>query len=335
MDHIGLNVASGEAGDETLGPHFIDVEEIIDVNEELQDSEEEERDINEREELRRRLCLVKTRYRQERELHDHMFKHGLALEELMNETAAENKYLTSKMKEFQQQMANIRKMWEEEDEEALRQELLSEEENTVKSQLIYIRKKEKENQKLRERNEELTAELHRVSVGDIHRGEIQTLRAAEQKYKKFVILIKKNNEEYTEYFNTIQDLRQEQRELQDALSSRHEEHAVAALNLQNESETLSEQRQPQVSLAEDKDDVKHKDERPLKTESWWHRCAKALRKGVKVAGIITPCVLLSVGLMVYTTPDCLSPDPDCSLWNIAFDLLLSYSELCHTHTPVY
>lgn len=41
----------------------------------------------------------------------------------------------------QQQVANIRKTWEEEDEEALRQQLLSEEESTVKSQWIYISKK--------------------------------------------------------------------------------------------------------------------------------------------------------------------------------------------------
>lgn len=36
-------------------------------------------------------------------------------------------------------MANIRKMWEGEDEEALRQELLSKDEGIIKNQLIYIR----------------------------------------------------------------------------------------------------------------------------------------------------------------------------------------------------
>ncbi|XP_071317740.1 trichohyalin-like isoform X4 [Trachinotus anak] len=229
-------------------------------------------------------------------------------------------------------MANIRKMWEEEDEEALRQQLLCEKESTVKAQLVYIRKKEKENQKLREKNAELTAELGWLSVGDKYREEIQNLRAVEQKYKKFVTLIKKNNAAH-ECFNTMQDLRQEQGEPQEEPSSGEEEQ-IAALNLQNESKTSAEQRQPQDSSTMDNDE-KHKDERPLKTERWWHRCAKALWKGVKVAGNITLCVLLSVCLVVYMVPDCISPDPDCSLWDIAFDLLMPYSELSRTLPPVY
>lgn len=55
---------------------------------------------SEGEELRRKLSAVKAKYRQERELHDHMFEHGLELEKLINETAAENKYLTGRVKEY-------------------------------------------------------------------------------------------------------------------------------------------------------------------------------------------------------------------------------------------
>lgn len=53
-----------------------------------------------REELRRRLHQTDTSRRQERELHHRMFGHGLALEELIKETEAENKRLTSKVKEY-------------------------------------------------------------------------------------------------------------------------------------------------------------------------------------------------------------------------------------------
>ncbi len=52
------------------------------------------------EEFRRKLQQAETSGRQERELHQRMLGHGLALEELMKETEAENKCLTSKVKKY-------------------------------------------------------------------------------------------------------------------------------------------------------------------------------------------------------------------------------------------
>ncbi|GLD47157.1 interaptin-like isoform X1 [Lates japonicus] len=207
------------------GAHFINLEETIEVNEKLQESEEEEQDFNDKEELKRKLQWAETSYRQERELHDHMSEHGLTVHRLINETAAENKYLTGKMKEYQQQMANIRKMWEGEDEEALRQELLSKDESIIKSQLIYMREMEKVNQRLREKNEDLTVKLDALfKISLRYQEDIQTLGTAEQEYKHKLeevhgVLCSKDDE-------IEKDLRQKQRELQEELSSRQQEHIL-------------------------------------------------------------------------------------------------------------
>lgn len=69
--------------------------------------------------------------------------------------------------------------------------------------------------------------------------------------------------------------------------------------------------------------------------SWWHYCAMSLWKGVKVTGFIPLCVLLPVGIVASMVPVCNSPDPDCNLWNIAFDILEPYSELLYTQPSVY
>ncbi|XP_044078212.1 tropomyosin-like [Siniperca chuatsi] len=329
---------ASEEANKPVGVPFIDLVEIIEVPEEQpQERDEEEQYINDREELRRRLCQAETSCRQKRELYDKTFGHGLALEELINELEAQNKNFTRKVKELQQQVSNIRKTKEEEEDE--------------EDPSTYIRKLEKENRKLREKTADLTAELDQLSLGENYQDKLQNLRRAEQEFKhkqeevqgalrskdeeiqtKCMTLIQRNNK-IEEYFNTIEDLRQDQRELREQLSSRQEEQILAPLNFQDESMT-SETRQPLGSSATDEEDEEHKDERPLKTESWWGR-AKGLWKGVKVAGAIAFCVLLPEGIMTCMEPVYNSPDPDYNLWNLVFDLLEPYSELHHTLPPVY
>ncbi|XP_032390195.1 huntingtin-associated protein 1 isoform X2 [Etheostoma spectabile] len=252
--HIDLNIMSDncdalsaapeEAGDATVGVHFIHLEEVMDVSEEWQDA-------NERQELRRRLREAATRCRQKRENHDRLLEHGLDLEAEINETEAENNYLTGKVKELKQQMDNIRKRREkeeeeeeeeEEGEEALQQELLSEEENWERwNHLTHnIRKMEKENENLLEKIKDLPAEEYQ--------GQIQLLGTAEQEYKqnleqvqevlrrkddeieqKSMTLVQFNNT-VEESLNSIKKLKQDQQKLRKQLSRRQEEQILAAWN---------------------------------------------------------------------------------------------------------
>eukprot|EP00064_Thunnus_orientalis_P011690 superscaffoldBa00001712_g11721 len=205
--------------------HFINLEEIV------QQSDEEEQTISEREELRRRLIQAGTSYRQKKELYDRILVDGLALEELTNEIVAENKKLTGR---------------------------------------------EKDNQKLREKNENLSVEHKLEEIEEALRSKDDEIK------KKFRTVVEKLNE-IEEHLNNMKDEEDE--------------------------------------------------EQDKKTESWWHRCATILWRGIKAAGLITNCVLLSVGIMTSIVPFCNSSNPDCNLWSIIFNMLEPYSQLQHIHPP--
>ncbi|XP_042287405.1 golgin subfamily A member 6-like protein 6 [Thunnus maccoyii] len=324
--------------------HFINLEEIV------QQSDEEEQTISEREELRRRLIQAGTSYRQKKELYDRILVDGLALEELTNEIVAENKKLTGRVKELQQQLANIKKkkQKQEEEEEAQTEELLFEEEEKriVRHQSIYIKNMEKDNQKLREKNENLSVELDQLCLTEKYEDHLEKLKTTEQELehkleeieealrskddeikKKFQTVVEKLNE-IEEHLNNMKALRQERRELREQLRSTQEEQILAAQS--SPEEPLSEKRQPLDVSAMDEED----EEQDKKTESWWHRCATILWRGIKAAGLITNCVLLSVGIMTSIVPFCNSSNPDCNLWSIIFNMLEPYSQLQHIHPPV-
>ncbi|XP_034746645.1 trichohyalin-like [Etheostoma cragini] len=232
-----LSPAPEEAGDATPGVHFIHLEEVMDVS--------EEQDTNERQELRRRLHEAATRCREKRQNHDRLLEHGLDLEAEINETEAENKYLTGKVKELKQQMDNIRKRRvkeEEEGERALQQELLSEEENWERRNQLTrnMRKMEKENKNLLEKIKDSPAKGHQE--------QIQLLGTTEQEYKqnleqvqevlrgkdeeieqKSMTLIQFNNT-IEESLNSIKKLKQDQQKLRKQLSRTQEKQILAALS---------------------------------------------------------------------------------------------------------
>ncbi|XP_031166902.1 trichohyalin-like isoform X2 [Sander lucioperca] len=230
--------ASEEASDAKVGVHFIHLEEVMDV------SGKQQQDNNERQELRRRLYEAATRLREKRENHDRLFEHGLDLEVEINETEAENKYLAGKVKELKQQLENIRKRREEEEEgeEALRQEILSEEENwKLGNQLTHnLRKMEKENEKLREKTEDLKAENYQEQIQQLGTAEQDLKHNLEQVQEvlwrkddeieqKSTTLIQCNNK-IEESLNSIKKLKQDQKKLRKKLSRRQGEKILAALN---------------------------------------------------------------------------------------------------------
>ncbi|XP_026228228.1 differentially expressed in FDCP 6 homolog isoform X2 [Anabas testudineus] len=218
-----------------MGARFIHLEEITEKR------EVDDQAIKEREELRRRIYQAKSRYRQKRELYDYMMEDGLELEELINEEAAKREHLTDKLKQLQQQVENIKIQRKKADEEVLNQKRLSDEGSTIKSQLIYIREKEKEIQKLWERNEQLVAELDAHTKGENCQDQITHLRDAEQELKhkleeilenrrrkdseieeKSTTLIQRH-EELEEHLATINGLKQDQRKLRQLLSIAQEQ----------------------------------------------------------------------------------------------------------------
>ncbi|XP_030602295.1 golgin subfamily A member 6-like protein 7 [Archocentrus centrarchus] len=165
---------------------------------------------------------------------------------------------------------------------------------------------EEENQLLKDKHEHLAAELFCL------REKCQKRRSAMQKFQdkleevqevlhsngeqiqKLSRTVIQKNKETEENLKIIEDLKKEQRELRKQLGTRQEDEFLAALQFQEESNTLTEAQNM------DEKDKKHQDKRPHQTQktkrSWWCDCAKVLRKGVKLGSIILGLLFFGVHL---------------------------------------
>ncbi|CAK6969512.1 differentially expressed in FDCP 6 homolog isoform X1 [Scomber scombrus] len=63
------------------------------------------------------------------------------------------------------------------------------------------------------------------------------------------------------------------------------------------------------------------------TGRWWSSCASGLWTGVKIAGLLTLGVAISVGVIAWMSPKCNCTDPDFEICMMALELLDRFEEI--------